>query len=173
WRQSMSFNLDAAKPRETLRTTPLRWSDHSRIRGRSGSIGAIHLLCCVGSCILVLTLVLVTSLPGVAKAMEISELQGRWDLVSMNGQPVRAGEPIFFEIEGLAIRGFDGCNNFGGRIDAPSRLVTSQRACEPNVETLPLKLTDPLPQLKASRLVEERLLVPLPGGAGEAQFRSR
>jgi heat shock protein HslJ len=108
-----------------------------------------------------------------AKAMEIADLQGRWDLISVNAQPLRPGEPIYFAIDGQKISGFDGCNHFGGRLDSPSRLVISQRACEPDVAMLPLNLTDPLPQLKAAKLVDGRLLLPLPDGRGEAQFNRR
>ena len=35
---------------------------------------------------------------------------------------MKASEPIFFEIDGLVIRGFDGCNSFGGRLNSPSKL---------------------------------------------------
>jgi len=131
----------------------------------------LHLPRCLRPTILVIALAL--PVYGAAKAVEIARLQGRWDLVSVNNQPVRVGEPIFFEIDGLTIRGSDGCNDFGGRVDAPSRLVMTQRGCASYAHKLALRPTDLIVQLKAATLVEGRLLVPLPDGGGQAEFKRR
>ncbi len=117
-------------------------------------------------------LVLMQSGPAFASGeiVNLSRLQGRWVLNSINEHPLNEGNYIYFEIDALTITGFDGCNKFGGRLDALSRLRMSQRACVNNETKLPLKLTDPWPQLNASEVSGDKLTMPLPDGAGKACF---
>ncbi len=100
--------------------------------------------------------------------METAHLEGRWNLTSVNGRPIPAGRSAHFQIDGIQIQGFDGCNSFGGRLDQPETMVTSQRACADGAMILPLDLTDPWRQLKAARVSEDRLV--LETDAGEAVF---
>jgi heat shock protein HslJ len=106
-------------------------------------------------------------------AMDMSKLQGRWVLESIGGQPVSAGDEIYFEIDGMTITGFDGCNKFGGSLDAPDRLRMTQRGCVSDRPKLPLELSDPRSQLDAATVTGEQLTLPLPGGPGEAVFSRR
>ena len=109
--------------------------------------------------------------PVVGDPMDMSKLQGRWILESINGKPVESENEIYFEIDGPAITGFDGCNKFGGRLDAPARLRMTQRACVSEGPRLPLELPDARPQLKAAEVTGEKLKLLLPDGTGEAGFR--
>ena len=102
--------------------------------------------------------------------MDMSKLQGRWVLESINGQPVSSGAEVYFEIDGMTITGFDGCNKFGGSLDAPDRMRMTQRGCVSDRPRLPLELSDPRSQLDAAKLTGEKLTLQLPGGTGEAGF---
>jgi hypothetical protein len=103
--------------------------------------------------------------------MDISKLQGRWVLELVNGRPVSSEREIYFEIEELRISGFDGCNRFGGRLDAPGEVRVSQRACAERGPRLPLDLSDPESHLKTAELTGDKLDLPLPGRGGTARFR--
>lgn len=108
---------------------------------------------------------------GAAEVMNTTHLQGRWALQTLNGNRIET--EIFFEIDGTKITGFDGCNNFGGRVDAPSRLVMSQRACA-SKKALPLiNISEIITQLRSAKVSNSRMTVPLPGGGGEAEFERR
>jgi hypothetical protein len=106
-----------------------------------------------------------------AATMETGHLEGRWDLTSVNGRPLSAGQRAHFEIDGMRIRGFDGCSSFGGRLDRPGEMAISQRACPDGARILPLDLTDPWRQLKEATVSEDRLSVET--RAGEAVFTRR
>jgi hypothetical protein len=108
-----------------------------------------------------------------AGPMDMSALQGRWMLESINRESVSPEYNLHFKIEGRLITGFDGCNNFGGSLDNPDLIRKGQRACTGSGPRLPLQLSDPLPQLNAARLVGDELIVPLSQGTGEATFRRR
>jgi heat shock protein HslJ len=103
-------------------------------------------------------------------AMDMSKLQGRWVLESINGQRISPGAEVYFEIDGTTITGFDGCNKFGGSLDAPDQMRMTQRGCVSDSPGLPLELSDPRSQLDAAKLTGEKLTLPLPGGTGEAGF---
>jgi hypothetical protein len=102
--------------------------------------------------------------------MDPSELTGKWLLESIDGRPV-TGREIHFQIEGLTISGFDGCNTFGGRLDAPGRIRISQRACEGNAPEFPLRLEDAAAHLRTARRSGDRLDLPLWERPGIASFR--
>lgn len=97
-------------------------------------------------------------------------LQGRWVLESIAGRPVNADGALFFAIDGSSIQGFDGCNHFGGRLDEPEKMRTSQRGCDPNALRLPLQLPDPRRQLEAGTVEGDRLTLAMPGATGDAVF---
>ena len=101
------------------------------------------------------------------------DLQGKWVLESIAGKAVEEGPEIYFAIDERTITGFDGCNTFGGSIDAPENLRMTQRACAEEGPRLPLELSDPRPQLESSRLDGDVLEMDLPGGAGKARFRKK
>lgn len=100
--------------------------------------------------------------------METADLDGRWDLKSVDGRPVPTGRRVHFQIDGMQIEGFDGCNSFGGRLDQPGTLVASQRACADGARILLLDLSDPWRQLKGATVTKDRLV--LDTGAGESEF---
>lgn len=102
--------------------------------------------------------------------MDVSKLQGRWVLESLSGQPVKQVNEVYFKVSGQTFTGFDGCNNFGGSLDAPSRMRQGQRGCGSEVLRLPLKILDPWPQFKAAKVTGDTLMLPLPDGKGEAGF---
>lgn len=102
--------------------------------------------------------------------MDVSGLQGRWTLESIDGKPVDAPTPIYFEIDGLTITGFDGCNNFGGRLDQPAGLRKSQRACLAEGPRLPLDFSDPWAHLERATVSNNTLVLPLPEGSGHARL---
>jgi META domain len=105
--------------------------------------------------------------------MDISALNGRWVLETIEGKPAAAEQDVYFQIDGQTISGFDGCNRFGGNLSQPSLMRKSQRACLAAGVALPIDLANPLPQLTSARLEGDQLVVPLPGGAGEARFRRK
>ncbi len=117
--------------------------------------------------------VLSCAAPATGDLLDVSKLQGRWILESINGTPVESEQEIYFEIDGQIIRGFDGCNTFGGRLDAPTRLRMTQRECVSAGPMLPLELPDARSQLKAGEVAGEKLTLPLSGEAGQAGFVRR
>jgi len=93
----------------------------------------------------------------------VPHLQGRWSLVELGGQPTAAtasGPAPWLMIKAESIEGYDGCNQFSGRLDAPGSIMATRRGCAPGAVKLPLNLADPLPQLKAGQVHGERLDVP-------------
>jgi META domain len=107
----------------------------------------------------------------VAGTMDVSNLQGRWILESINGKAVESENEIYFEIDGAIITGFDGCNNFGGKLNAPASIRMNQRACISEGPRLPLELPDARSQLKAAEVSGKKLKLKLPDRKGEASFR--
>ncbi len=108
---------------------------------------------------------------GNGSAPTVKELQGKWVLESINGQAIESEADIYFKIDGKMISGFDGCNTFGGSLDAPDRMRKTQRACSSDSPRLPLDLSDPRPQLESSKLEGDTLEVDLADEAGKAIFR--
>ncbi|TBC25595.1 META domain-containing protein (plasmid) [Rhizobium ruizarguesonis] len=109
--------------------------------------------------------------PCLAQAGDLDplRLQGRWTLVSTNGKPA-ASPAAFFEISGRQIRGFDGCNSFGGSLDRADLIRKTERDC-PGMDPFPLDLADPLGQLNAANLEADILSLPVRGQVGIAVFR--
>ena len=103
--------------------------------------------------------------------MQPADLNGRWVLEAIDGQPVAEDVEVYFEIQGSALSGYDGCNSFGGSLDNPSMLRMTQRACFPEPIPFPLDLSDPRAQLMQSKLQGD--VLELPTASGTATFRRR
>jgi heat shock protein HslJ len=98
-----------------------------------------------------------------AGSLTASDLQGSWKLVEIQSQPVQPAAvnalPMF-TVKDQSIEGFDGCNNFWGRLDQPGSIASTRRGCPDGSLKLPLDLTDPMSHLKASRVDKGRLILP-------------
>jgi len=90
-------------------------------------------------------------------------VQGRWSLVELASRPVHpstSGSVPWFTIRSHAIEGYDGCNEFSGSLDKPGSIVATRRGCSDGALKLPLDLADPVPQLKAGKIIGNKLLLP-------------
>lgn len=106
----------------------------------------------------------VFSNPG--RSAEVADLQGRWTLVAISGAPTGSSFPsVHFEVKGMAISGFDGCNNFGGLLDKPEAIIATQRACAAGA---PFDVSDLVRNMRLATLVAGRLTVSL--GSTRQQF---
>jgi len=106
--------------------------------------------------------------------LSAADLQGSWKLLEIQSKPVRVApgsEPPMFTIKEQSIEGFDGCNRFGGRLDQPGRIFSTQMGCPEGTLMLPLDLADPLSQLKTGRIEEGKLILPERGGMPSAVFQ--
>ena len=107
---------------------------------------------------------------GIAKPPDTAQsqsLQGRWSLAEIASRPAHASATLplpWWAVNGQLIEGFDGCNNFSGRLDAPGSIVTTRRGCAGGALKLPLDMADPGPRLRGSTRIGNRLVVP-PGVA--------
>ncbi len=108
---------------------------------------------------------------GNGSAPTVKELHGKWVLESINSRAIESETDIYFKIDGKTISGFDGCNTFGGSLDAPDQMRMTQRACASDSPRLPLDFSDPLPQLESSKLEGDTLELDLADEAGKARFR--
>jgi heat shock protein HslJ len=101
-----------------------------------------------------------------AAASGPEDMQGRWSLVEIASRPVHSSASSsvpWFAIKQHAIEGFDGCNEFSGSLDTPGSIAATRRGCPDGAVKLPLDLADPMPQLKAGRVVGDRLVLPAVG----------
>ena len=108
-----------------------------------------------------------------AGSLTTSDLQGTWRLVEIQSQPVRPAaknELPVFTIKDQSIEGFDGCNNFWGRLDQPGSTASTRRGCLDGNVKLPLDLTDPMSHLKAGRIDKGRLILPERGAIPASVF---
>lgn len=107
------------------------------------------------------------------KRLDNEALQGRWELVTVDNQPVDAESEMYFSIDGETITGFDGCNRFSGALQAPGSLVMTQRGCTAPEFEFPLNLADPRGQLSAATVENDRLTLPTIDNSGTAVFQRR
>jgi heat shock protein HslJ len=108
-----------------------------------------------------------------AGSLTARDLQGSWQLVEINSQPVRpaaGGALLGFTIKDGAIEGFDGCNRFWGRLDQPGSMASTRRGCPDGTLKLPLDLTDPMSHLTAGRIDAGRLMLPERAGIPASVF---
>ena len=103
--------------------------------------------------------------------LDLETLQGRWQLESVDGLEVDASPTPYFELVGQQLRGFDGCNTFGGALGGRFGIRAGQRACPGDYVSLPLDLMDPIGQLRRADRTNGVLTLPLPGGEGVAILR--
>ena len=92
--------------------------------------------------------------------MKPAQLQGTWVLSELNGVAVvSAGDTRLpsFTISGTSISGFDGCNDFSGKLDQPGSIVSTQLACASIALALPIDLSDPMKQLQTATMAGDRL----------------
>ena len=98
-----------------------------------------------------------------ARPPGLETVQGRWLLVELASRPVHPSAPgsvPWFTIKRQLIEGHDGCNEFSGSLDAPGSIAATRRGCAEGTLRLPLDLADPRPQLKAGKVIGDRLVVP-------------
>jgi hypothetical protein len=102
--------------------------------------------------------------------LNADELQGTWVLREIDGRSLEVPKPIYFTIKDGVISGFDGCNSFGGPLNAPARIRMGQRGCPEDVDMLPLNLSRAAEQLAEARIYEDRMKLPIENGSGVAVF---
>lgn len=115
----------------------------------------------------------VGAIPACAGPLTPGNLQGTWKLIEMNSRPVppaTADALPRFTIKDQAIEGFDGCNQFWGRLDQPGSIASTRRACPDGSLRLPLDLTDPWAHLRAGRIDKARLILPERGNMTASVF---
>ena len=102
-----------------------------------------------------------------------SSLDGTWRLVSVDSRPLRqlpAGQVPFFTVTRRTVSGFDGCNNFSGRIDQPGNISATRRGCPETTIKLPLDLGDLLSHLQTGTIDKNSLSVPARGQFPASMF---
>jgi heat shock protein HslJ len=109
-----------------------------------------------------------------AGPLTAGELMGTWELVEVHSLPLPTtganARPVF-TITDQSIEGFDGCNNFSGRLDKPGSIASTRRGCVEGTVKLPLDLTDPMSHLKSGRIHNGTLILPAREGIAESVFR--
>ena len=76
-----------------------------------------------------------------------------------------------FTIEGQAIQGFDGCNEFSGRLDQPGSIGSTRRGCPEHALRLPLDMSDPMPRLRSGNIENGTLTLPADARFSRASFK--
>ncbi len=94
--------------------------------------------------------------------MKVEDLQGRWVLQSVNGQPAESKPEVYFEISGDKISGYDGCNRFGGSTSQLGRVFSTRRGCPPDF-VAPIDTSRLEAQLTSGQRDGDTLSLPLLG----------
>jgi len=100
-------------------------------------------------------------------------LEGTWQLKSIDSSPIEAPSTDklpFFTINGVAINGFDGCNQFSGSIDQSGAISTTRRACPASTLVLPLDLNELDRHLQNAQVDGDVLTVPARGSYPESTY---
>lgn len=116
----------------------------------------------------------VTAVALCAGQLTTADLQGTWELVEIQSRPVerRGTNPLpMFTIKDQTIDGFDGCNQFWGRLDKPGGIASTRRGCLDEAIKLPLDLANAMSHLEAGRVERERLVLPARAGMPASVFR--
>ena len=103
-----------------------------------------------------------SSLVGSASAWAEAGLDGTWRLLSVDSRPVAkglAGLP-YFTVKGQLISGFDGCNQFSGRLDQPVSIAATRMGCAEGAVKLPLDLSKVAAHLDAGKIGKKYLELP-------------
>lgn len=104
-------------------------------------------------------------------SIEAASMDGKWYLSNYGGQTVsRTANTPFFVIDGNTITGFDGCNQFGGKLDDPNSLRVGQRACAGDYIKIPIDLSNAQNQLSNATLDGDLLTVPATGPFPASEF---
>ena len=83
-----------------------------------------------------IALLTVLSLAACSNTADSVSLDGKWQLVSLNGASIATGVPITLNVEGDQVSGHGGCNTFGGEISLDAETLTfgpitrTEMACE-------------------------------------------
>lgn len=99
--------------------------------------------------------------------------QGTWRLVSIDSKPVSqapSGQVPYFTITGTSIEGFDGCNEFSGRIDQPGGISATRRGCPEGTIKLPLDFDNLPSHLQGGTIDKNLLSVPARGPFPASKF---
>lgn len=101
-------------------------------------------------------------------AWAVSTLDGSWRLVAIDSKPLApmpASRVPFFVIngDGKEVSGFDGCNDFSGRIDNPGGIMTTRIGCPESAIKLPLDLGSFLNHLRSGIILENTISIPAAG----------
>lgn len=120
-----------------------------------------------------IVIAMVADSPKAEAVIQRRELIGRWFLdAARDKNPSSNDSVVFFQITADgAFSGFDGCNTFSGRLDAPEFIRKTQRDCIGNEITLPLDLKDPVAHLRSAVVEADLLRLPLNEGSRGALFR--
>lgn len=103
-------------------------------------------------------------------------LDGNWILTEAGGKRIAADSldrTPNFRISGNEISGFDGCNQFGGRLDRPGEIVATRMACLGDYIELPLDLDDAGAHLKKAKLNGDTMRLPAAGRFPASVFKRR
>ena len=104
----------------------------------------------------------------IAQPLTIDALQGNW---MMNAPSTDERALPRFTIDGQSIQGFDGCNEFSGRLDQPGSIGSTRRGCPEQTLRLPFDLSDPMPRLRSGKIEKGKLTLPADGRFPETSFR--
>jgi heat shock protein HslJ len=99
---------------------------------------------------------------------------GTWALVSIDSRPVRGvgpDGPPRFTIKGQSIEGFDGCNQFSGRIDQPVSVASTRMGCPDGTLKLPLDLNNLQAHLAGARVEQDQMIVVARGAYAASVFK--
>lgn len=109
-----------------------------------------------------------------AGPLNAADLQGTWELAEIASRPVApasANARPAFTIKDQSIEGFDGCNNFSGRLDKPGAFISTRRGCPGDVVKLPLDLMDAWSHLQGGKIQDGALFLPARAGLPASVFR--
>ena len=102
----------------------------------------------------------------------LQSLQGHWELKELGGQPISTTRAPWFIINGVKIRGYDGCNTFGGSLLPTPSIRSTEMACDSSTLLLPINWADPVKQLQESHFTyDEGLYLTTPNGGAAILHR--
>jgi heat shock protein HslJ len=110
--------------------------------------------------------VAIIAMGGISNAratVSLASLEGTWHLVSIDSRPLRllpTDQVPYIKVKGMAVTGYDGCNNFYGRIDLPGNISSTRLGCLEETIKLPLDLGDLPSHLQAGTIDKNILSVP-------------
>ena len=117
----------------------------------------------------------ILSLTSASAMAGTSQFNGTWVLAEIGGVAVRHSSATapFFTLDGQIINGFDGCNRFSGRLDAPGQIVATRRGCPDATLMLPLDLNRLAAHIESGKLAGGWLRIPARRGFPASGFKRR